>query len=164
MFEPFGPPAQRRTEHLNQAVANGRDRGDLDALPPGRVASRTGHALFSRPFTNVIRSTNCTSRRGALACAPFSMIEQNGQAVTTVLGARVLELLEAHVADARSRLLFFVGKQQPAAGAAAVRVLTVSFRFLHVRAKSCQQIPWLIHFSAIPRQVTGVVDMVTAGV
>ena len=51
------------------------------------------------------------------------MIEQNGQAVTTVSGAGVLELLEPHVADAAPRLLFLVGEQQPAAGAAAERVV-----------------------------------------
>ena len=45
--------------------------------PSGRV---------SRLFTNVIKSTNWmfSPPAGALACAPFSMIVQNGHAVTTV--------------------------------------------------------------------------------
>src|SRR5712671_1422616 len=37
-----------------------------------------------------------------------------------------LQLLEAHVADARALLLFLVAEQQAAAGAAAVRVLAVA--------------------------------------
>jgi len=37
-------------------------------------------------LTNVIKSTNWISpASGALVCAPFNMIEQNGHAVTTVL-------------------------------------------------------------------------------
>ena len=64
------------------------------------------------------------------------MIEQNGQAVTTVLGAGRLQLLEPHVADARARLLFLVGEQQAAAGAAAERVLAVAHRLADVGAEA----------------------------
>ena len=128
------------------AIADGGDRAPAFEAACARDARQCAggrrrslaitRLLLQLPLTNVIRSTNCMSRRAPrCACAPFSMIEQNGQAVTTVLGAGVLELLEADVADARARLLFLVGEQQAAAGAAAVRVLAVALRLADVGAE-----------------------------
>ena len=60
----------------------------------------------------------------ALACAPFSMIEQNGQAVTTVRRAGRLQLFEALLADALALFVFL--EEQAAAGAAAERIRAVA--------------------------------------
>src|SRR5262249_26602890 len=80
----FGTPAERRAERGDDRVPERGDQSRLNALrsrlPP--VARRHARG-WSLPLTNVMRSTNCTSAP-ALACAPLSMIEQNGQAVTTV--------------------------------------------------------------------------------
>src|SRR5439155_25358596 len=48
-----------------------------------RLFVGSGHMRCSLPLTYVMRSTNWVSAP-ALACAPLSMIEQNGHAVTTV--------------------------------------------------------------------------------
>ena len=47
--------------------------------------------------------------------------------------SRLPKLLEAHVTDSRTWLLFLVGKQETAAGAAAERILAIPFRFLDAR-------------------------------
>src|SRR5207237_5769618 len=78
-------PAERGSKRRDDGITDGRDQARLQALrarcsPVGR---RHPLAFFRRPSTYVMRSTNCVSAP-ALACAPFSMLEQNGHALTTV--------------------------------------------------------------------------------
>ena len=74
------------------------------------------------------------------------------------VGAGVLQLLEAHVADARTRLFFFVREQQAAAGAAAERVVTIAHRLLDVGAESLEQLARLLDMTGVSSQVARVVE------
>src|SRR4029453_14787965 len=70
---------------------------------------------------------------------------------------RLPKLLEAHVADSRTWLLFLIGKQETAAGAAAERILAIPFRFLDVAAESHEQVPRFVHRSCVASEVAGIV-------
>src|SRR5580765_473602 len=83
MLKPFDAPRERGAERGADAIADHRDRRRLGTLQRRRPP--VAHDTRCRSRTNVMRSTNWTSLAGALVCAPLSMIEQNGQAVTTVL-------------------------------------------------------------------------------
>src|SRR5262249_12303687 len=84
VFRAFVAPAVCRSERGNQRIASPRNHPRLPAcrrrLPPVAAGDACGSSL---PSTSLIRALNCVSAR-ALGLAPFSMIEQNGQAVTTV--------------------------------------------------------------------------------
>src|SRR5262249_29888358 len=72
-------------------------------------------------------------------------------------GSCLPELPESNIADPRSRLFFFVGKQQPAACAAAVRVVTIPDRFRDAGSESRQQFARLIDLPTVTREITRVV-------
>ena len=81
-------------------------------------------SLAVTPAAAACRSRRSSGRRTdvsacALACAPFSMIEQNGHAVTTVSAPVACSCLNRTSLMREPGLLFLVGEQQAAAGAAA---------------------------------------------
>src|SRR5262249_1260894 len=87
VFGALGAPAKRRSERCDDRIAERGNQARLQAFRPRLAPVAAGHARgCSRPSTNVIRSTNCVSPP-ALACAPFSLIAQNGHAATTVPAA-----------------------------------------------------------------------------
>ena len=86
------------------------------------------------------------------------MIEQNGQAVTTVSAPVACSCLNRTSLMRDARLLFLVGEQQSAAGAAAVRVLAIPLRLVDVGAESRQQLARLVHFAGVASEVAGIVE------
>src|SRR5262249_22127000 len=74
------------------------------------------------------------------------------------VGAGRLQLLEAHVADARARLLFLVGEQQPAAGAAAVRVVAVALGLGDDAPEPRDERARLVDLAGVAAQITRIVE------
>src|SRR6185295_6311502 len=74
------------------------------------------------------------------------------------VGAGRLELLEPHVADPRAGLFLLVGEEQPAAGAAAERVLAIALGLLDVGAEALEQRARLVDLAGIASEVAGVVE------
>ena len=81
------------------------------------------------------------------------MIEQNGQAVTTVLAPVAWSCLKRTSLMRRAGLLFLVGEQQAAAGAAAERVVAVPLRLLDVGAEAREQRARLVDLAGVASEI-----------
>ena len=120
---------------LRRASTGTRARIGLDET--WQVSGMAYRARSRVPFTKVMRSTNCVSD---CALAAGALQHDRAERAGGDHGVRAggLQLLEAHVADARALLLFLVAEQQPAAGAAAVRVVAVALRLADRRRRSAR--------------------------
>src|SRR5580765_2210684 len=73
----------------------------------------------------------------------------------------LLQLLEPDIADPAAGFFFLVGKEQPAAGAAAERIVTIANRLLELdvlAAELREQLARLVHRTRIASEVAGIVE------
>ena len=119
------PPAPAASVSCRQAGSSGQRQ----ARPHGGRSGLLHAAVHPRHQVGHLRRSAL-----ALDCAPFSMIEQNGHAITTVPAP------VACSCSKRSWLMRFPdscsSNSKPAAGAAAERIVAIAHGLLHVGAES----------------------------